>query len=238
MRFRYKPWALPEIEASPFVCTNPEEYKNNWSSFFDNPELPLSLELGCGKGRFLQELSQSRPDYNYLGIDIEILAVAKANRLIAPLKPKNARLLNYDISKIYDYFAENEASEIFINFANPWPKTRHNKRRLTHPRQLIQYRKILKDYGEIWFKTDDQELYEKSLEYFELMNFKILNSTESLVTDSSKDPRSILTEYEERWRNDGINIKAIYVQKLPGNEEELAEIAKNYKDERDPKFRD
>ena len=96
----------------------------------------------------------------------------------------------------------------------------------------------MKDYGEIWFKTDDQELYEKSLEYFELMNFKILNSTENLVTDSNQDPRSILTEYEERWRNDGINIKAIYVQKLPGNEEELAEIARNYKDERDPKFRD
>lgn len=230
MRSRFKPWALPEIEASEYVCMDPEEFKANWGSFYANPELPLSLELGCGKGRFISTISKNRPYYNYLGVDIDNLTLAKANRKLLADKPTNARLLRHDISKIDGYFGEEEVSEIFINFPNPWPKRRQKKRRLTHPKQLVQYRLFLKESGQIWFKTDDQDLYEASLEYFPLMGFKILSHTDNLITEEGEDPRSILTEYEERWRGQGMNIKAIYVEKEAADEEQLREIAENYED--------
>lgn len=230
MRVRYKAWALPEIEASPYVSMDPAEHKHNWSKFFENPDLPLSVELGTGLGRFISEIAETRPEYNYLGIDIENLAVAHANRKITAKKLGNARLLRFDISKIGEYFAEDEVSEIFINFPNPWPKRRQKKRRLTHPRQLVQYRNFLKDGSEIWFKTDDTDLYEASLEYFPHMGFEILAHTDNLITEDKQDPRSIMTEYEERWRGKGIKIKAIQVKKLAGDNAEFEKIAMAYKD--------
>lgn len=230
MRARFKPWALPEIEVSEYVCMDADEYKANWSAFFEDSSLPLSLELGCGKGRFITKISQNRPNYNYLGVDIDNLTLAYANRKVEEIKPTNARLLKHDIANIDGFFGENEVSEIFINFPNPWPKKRQKKRRLTHPKQLVQYRLFLKEAGQIWFKTDDQDLYEASLEYFPLMGFKILDNTDNLITDEGEDPRSILTEYEERWRGEGVKIKAIYVEKVAADEDELREIAANYKD--------
>ena len=230
MRFRYKPWVQPELEASPIVCMDSEKHKNNWSQFFENPELPLSLELGCGKGRFISALAKTRPSYNYLGIDMETHALIYAKQKLETEHLGNARLLWHDISKSADFFADGEASEIFINFPNPWPKKRQQKRRLTHPRQLIQYRKYLKMGGEIWFKTDDQDLYEASLIYFPLMGFEILDSTENLQSDINSDPRNIMTEYEERWRKAGIKIKAIYAKKVPADEIELGKILENFQD--------
>lgn len=230
MRYRFKPWALPQLKASPYVCTKPEEYKGRWQKFFKDENKDLSLELGSGNGRFILNIAQARPKYNYLGIDIEPLVLAHTDTKLKELGLDNCRLLYLNINKIKDYFSKDEVSELFINFPNPWPKRRQNKRRLTHPRKLIQYRGFLKDNALVYFKTDSLDLYKDSLKYFEEMGFEILKHSDQLLTEDMNDEKAIMTEYEERWRKAGKDIKAIVARKVKADEEQLKLKAKNYID--------
>ena len=137
--------------------------------------------------------------------------MAQGARELKELALPNAMLLIADLDYASDYFAANEVSSISINFCNPWPKRRHQKRRLTHPRKLKQYRTFLKDGGLLHFKTDDADLYQASLDYFPSCGFDIVRKTSDLKPE--EDPSGIITEYEERWRKEGIKIKAIEVVK-------------------------
>ena len=109
-----------------------------------------------------------------------------------------------NISGIEEVFEEDEVSGIFINFCNPWPKERHKKRRLTHPRFLSMYKKFLKDQGEIWFKTDDKGLFEESLDYFKESGFQVIYHTFDLHNSDFKE--NIMTEYEEKFSSKGMKI--------------------------------
>ncbi len=209
MRFRYKEWAIPEMEQSPFVAIDLEPWQGKFPTFFAAPQKPLYLELGCGKGRYLLDLAEKFPEHNYLGIDSEANALIAAKRNLEEKALPNCRLARFDITYIDRYFSEEQVQGLYINFPNPWPKKRHHKRRLTHPRKLVLYRSFLRDGASIWFKTDDEELYEASLRYFPDFGFEIAQHTADLIWQEG----DLMTEYEEKWRAREIPIKYIEARK-------------------------
>ena len=165
MRIRYKKWARPELEECKFYIDNPEEVKGKWKSLFKNPDLPLNLELGCGKGQFISYLASENLNQNYIAIDLvdakrNVEQVYKEKNI----EPENVILTRFDIDRILLILSEEDKIDrIYINFCNPWPKGKHRKKRLTHTRQLEKYKTFLKEDGEIYFKTDDDDLFNSSL---------------------------------------------------------------------------
>ncbi|NFO04302.1 tRNA (guanosine(46)-N7)-methyltransferase TrmB [Clostridium botulinum] len=211
MRMRKKPWARPELESCNFFIVNPKENKGKWKESFNN-ENPIYLELGCGKGVFVAVHGSNNENINYIAIDIkdEVLGLAKRNIEKAYNEKNkelnNIKLMAQEIGLINEMLDENDKiSRIYINFCNPWPKKKHKKRRLTHTRQLIQYRNFLKENGEIWFKTDDDELFEESLEYFKEGKFRIEYITYNLHTSGFEG--NIQTEHERMFTEQGIKTK-------------------------------
>ena len=220
MRIRYKKWARPELEASEFYIDNPEEYKGKWKETFNNKENPIHLELGCGKGQFISQLASNNLDKNYIAIDLvdAMLGLAKRNveqvYLEKNMKPENVKLTRYDIERILNIFEEkDEIERIYINFCNPWPKGKHRKKRLTHTRQLEKYKEFLVPNGEIYFKTDDEDLFNSSLIYFEESGFEILNKTYDLHNEPIFE-HNIETEHEKMFSEQGIKIKALIAKKI------------------------
>ena len=215
MRIRYKKWARPELEASSFYVDNPEEFKGKWKTRFKNPDLPLNLELGCGKGQFIAELASNNQDQNYIAIDLVDAMLGLAKRNVEQIykekniEPENVILTRFDIDRILLILSEEDKIDrIYINFCNPWPKGKHRKKRLTHTRQLEKYKIFLKQDGEIYFKTDDNDLFNSSLNYFEEAGFEIIKKTYDL--HSAPDFwYNIETEHEKMFSEKGIKIKAL-----------------------------
>jgi len=202
MRLRKKYWARPEMEASHIVITDQYAHKGTWSEEFKNDN-EIYLELGCGKGKFISEKSRRDPNINFIGIDLkdEVLVFALRKVIeVRGIKEKedvNVRLMPLNIMLIDDVFTKDEISRVYINFCNPWPKDRHNKRRLTHTKFLTSYKKFLKPGSEIWFKTDDFDLFQNSIEYFNECGFEILFLTYDLHNSDFKD--NVVTEYEAKF---------------------------------------
>ena len=188
-----------------------ENFKNNWRKFFDENNLSrkLFVELGTGKGDFITQLAEKNPEINFLGLEMEREVILKAARKIQEKNLKNVRLALFDINKISEIFAENEIDRIFINFCDPWPKKRHAKRRLTHINFLEMYKKILKNGGEIHFKTDNRGLFDFSLEQFELANLNVRDVNFDL--HANEPPENIRTEYENKFSALGSKINRCVV---------------------------
>lgn len=229
MRLRKKHYAIPEMQASPHAITSMEEKDLEWHDYFTAPDQPLSIELGTGRGRFLVEMATKHPERNYLGIDIEANAAILAKRAIHDRALKNTLLLIHDITRLEGIFPKNFCDQLFIHFPNPWPKKRHFKRRLTHPRQLVQYHTFLKDDAKLYFKTDDPSLYEATMAYLPRFGFAIDFHTEDLTVEQNF--HGIITEYEEKWRGQGIKIKAIQATKNNVSPQELEERLKVFLEE-------
>ena len=189
-----------------------EEFKNNWRKFFDENDLSreLHVELGTGKGDFITQLAEKNPDKNFLGLEVEREVILKAARKIQEKNLKNVRLVLFDINRISEIFAENEIDRIYINFCDPWPKKRHAKRRLTHINFLEMYKKILKSGGEIFFKTDNRDLFDFSLEQFEIAGLKVRDVNFDLHSD--EPPENIRTEYENKFSALGTKINSCVIQ--------------------------
>ena len=190
MRIRFKPWARPELEQSKFYIANPEDKKGKWKEIFLNKENPLYLELGCGKGKFIANMAVNHPEINYIAIDLVDAMLGLAKRNIETMYKENKKEINnvlitrFDIERILLIFDKQDSIDrIYINFCNPWPKGKHRKKRLTHTRQLEKYKQFLKENGEIYFKTDDNDLFESSIKYFEESGFKILMKTYDLHSE-------------------------------------------------------
>ena len=216
MRIRFKPWARPELEASYFYEDIPENYIGKWKEKFKNPNQPLHIELGCGKGSFISELAFRNQDINYIAIDLVDAMLGLAKRKVeekyneSNIKVDNLILVRYDIERINNIInIEDEVKRIYINFCNPWPKAKHKKKRLTHTRQLEHYKEFLKQGNEIYFKTDDDGLFDDSLKYFEEAGLEILSKTFDLHNDDILDGKNIVTEHEKMFSDEGIKIKAL-----------------------------
>ncbi len=215
MRIRYKKWARPELEASKFYIDNPEEFKGKWKELFEKKQNPIHLELGCGKGQFISNLAVRNLDINYIAIDLVDAMLGLAKRNVEQvyeennIEPNNIILTRFDIERILLILEENDRIErIYINFCNPWPKGKHRKKRLTHTRQLEKYKKFLVENGEIYFKTDDDDLFNSSLGYFKESGFEIISKTYDLHKESIFE-NNIETEHEKMFSEQGIKIKAL-----------------------------
>lgn len=212
---RRKPWARPELEVCPFFVGQPCEWKGRWQQWFPKPA-PLHLELGCGKGTFLAELAFQHPQVNYLGIDIssDILGVARRNiqkRFDAGERSvENVALTAHDIERILLMMDGQDVVErLYINFCNPWPKGKHQKKRLTHTNQLERYKTFLADGAQLHFKTDDDALFLSTQRYCRESGFEVVWKTADLhhAVDSPQVP--ITSEHEDRFTLQNIPIKAL-----------------------------
>lgn len=215
MRIRFKAWARPELEASSFYRDNPEELKNNWIKEFKNQENPIHLELGCGKGQFIAQKAIQNPEINYIAIDLVDAMLGLAKRNVEEVFKENNKeidnviLTRFDIERIPLLLGEKDnIKRIYINFCNPWPKGKHRKKRLTHTRQLEKYKEFLANDAEIYFKTDDDDLFRASLGYFEEAGFEIINKTYDLHSEPIWE-NNIETEHEKMFSKQGIKIKAL-----------------------------
>ena len=218
MRIRFKKWARPELEASKFYIDNPEELKGKWKGKFENNN-PIHLELGCGKGQFISKLAVENQNINYIAIDLVDAMLGLAKRNVEKeynernIEPKNILLTRFDIERIGLILdKKDEIERIYINFCNPWPKGKHRKKRLTHSRQLEKYKEFLQENGEVFFKTDDEDLFNSSLIYFEESGFEIIKKTYDLHTERIFE-KNIETEHEKMFSEQGIKIKALIAKR-------------------------
>lgn len=215
MRIRYKKWARPELEASSFYENEPEKYKGKWREHFKNEESPFMIELGCGKGQFISKIAVENQNVNYLAIDLVDAMLGLAKRNVEQeykevnIEPNNVMLTRFDIERINLILdKKDEVERIYINFCNPWPRGKHRKKRLTHSKQLEKYKEFLKPNAEVYFKTDDDELFDASLTYFEESGFEIIKKTYNLHQESIFE-KNIETEHEKMFSEQGIKIKAL-----------------------------
>ena len=225
MRIRHKPYARTELAAWPRHINDPAAQKNHWRDVFTHPAQPLFLELGCGKGSFLAKQALQAPQHNFLGIDLKSEMLIVGKRYIehafteAGRDMGNIALAPFDIERADLIFGAADCIErIYINFCNPWYKSGHSKHRLTHPRQLIQYRHFLRPDGELYFKTDDIPLYNDSLRYFEMCGFSL--QWESRDLHREEPLWNIRTEHEEMFSAKGKPIHACIVQMVPAKLDE------------------
>lgn len=210
MRIRHKPWARPELAASPLFVDDPTAQKGGWHNAFCNPSRPLHLELGCGKGGFIAQMAVLHPEVNFLAVDVksEMLGFTrrKVEQAFAEVHrtPDNVLLCAFDIERLPLILDETDtASRIYINFCNPWPKIKHHKKRLTHPRQLYNYKTFLAHGGELWLKTDDAPLFLATRRYLEQSG----GFTVAFLTDDlhhSGFTQSIPTEHERMFTEQGL----------------------------------
>lgn len=213
-----------ELEASGKFIVHPDRMIGHWRDLFDEPERPLYLELGCGKGGFISQAAERNPQINYLGIDMTDVVLAHARRKIDAAGADNARITAWDIERIEKILSpEDRIERIYINFCNPWPKRKHHKKRLVHPRRLTDYRKFLAPGSEIHFKTDDVELYEAALEYFPHSGFEILSATDDLYADLPEE--NIATEHEKMYLEAGKPIHQIIARMIESDDAESQKTA-------------
>lgn len=222
MRIRKKKWAEPELSVCNFYVKNPEENAGKWMQAFKK-EQPLYLEIGCGKGGFAGQLALKNPDKNIIALDIKVDMLGVGRRTIVKLFEDagktqdditNLLLVKYNVEMLDKIItADDKIDRLFINFCNPWPRAKHKKRRLTYYKKLEMYKTFLKPDSEIRFKTDDDELFDESLEYFEQSGYEILYLTRDLHASDVTD--NIETEHEKMFSEKGIKIKYLIARQKP-----------------------
>ncbi|MBM7838410.1 tRNA (guanine-N7-)-methyltransferase [Alkalihalobacillus xiaoxiensis] len=185
------------------VIQNPASFQGKWKDVFEKNQ-PLHIEVGTGKGQFITNMAIQNPTINFIGVERyeSVLLTAMEKAELAGLK--NLKFLGQDVKNLNQFFAENEVDRLFINFTDPWPKSRHEKRRLTYKTFLAIYKQVLKKDGEIHFKTDNQGLFEYSLHSMSTFGLSLKNV--SLDLHNSAIENNIMTEYEERFSEKGMRI--------------------------------
>ena len=199
MRARKKKNGTKRLEAvSEYFITKP----------YLSPDKKTYVEIGCGKGKFIIENAEKNPDIDYIAVekvpDVILLAAEKAKERDI----KNIKFLICDAKELAELFDENSVDLIYLNFSDPWPKAKHYKRRLTYKTFLDVYRKILKNEGAIFFKTDNIGLFEFSLEQFTLDKWNLKNVTYDLHNSEFAED-NIMTEYEKNFSEKGFNINRL-----------------------------
>ncbi len=201
MRMRNKPWADEYIkENNDIVPENPTSFKGQWNTVFPK-EQPIHLEIGTGKGQFIAGMAKQHPDVNFIGLELAKSVIVTAIDKVKEKEVPNVRLVNYNAQNLAELFAKHEVEQIYLNFSDPWPKNRHEKRRLTFKTFLQQYEDILIPNGDIVLKTDNQKLFEYSLVSFSQYGMKLEEVT--LDLHALDDPFNVMTEYEEKFSKKG-----------------------------------
>lgn len=205
MRLRNIPRAEGTIQAHPAVVKRPEAQKGCWRQVFGNKH-PMHIEIGMGKGRFLLTMALKYPEINFVGIErytsVLLRAVEKFDTEEFNML-KNVRFICMDARDVENVFAQNEVEKIYLNFSDPWPKARHEKRRLTSEEFLERYEKILTPGGKVEFKTDNTELFNFSLEQVRNTGWVLEHYTYDLHHHEIMNEGNVKTEYEEKFSAKG-----------------------------------
>lgn len=196
MRMRKMKNLQPRLAAAgEYRIENPEDYRGRWRSLLPEAR-ELRVEVGCGKGKFTVETAQAEPDVLIIALERVPEAMVIGMEQAKKLGLKNVWFVSMDVAAIDEYFAESEVDLLYINFCDPWPRSKNAKRRLTFHTFLEKYRHILRLGGQIHFKTDNARLFEWSLEEFAAYGFPVRNVTRNLHENG---PVGIMTGYEEKF---------------------------------------
>lgn len=201
MRMRKKKNCAARIERCGDIrITDPQNHKGKWSEVFGNDN-PIHVEIGCGKGSFVVGMAKLHTDVNFIAIEkVEDVIVMAMEKAIAN-EVSNVRFMDLDAERIEEFFEKGEIKRIYLNFSDPWKKSKQAKRRLTHKNFLDRYKKVLNSGDYIWFKTDNRKLFEFSLNSFCDENFRLQNIT--LDLHDSGFEGNVITEYEQRFMDLG-----------------------------------
>ena len=186
--------------------------KGHWAEVFGNDH-PLQIEIGMGKGTFLMRMAKRYPGINFVGIEKYSSVLLRAIQKMDAEPLPNVKLIRMDAEYIEDVFASGEVDRIYLNFSDPWPKEKHARRRLTSRQFLARYGNILKEDGQVEFKTDNEDLFAFSLEEVPEAGWQILEETRDLHADPSMNEGNIMTEYEERFSANGKKICKMIIRR-------------------------
>ena len=197
---------------SSFLIREPREFKGKWKEVFGNDN-PIYLEIGCGKGKFIFTHASQNPDRNYIAIEGQENVALRALEKAEQGGLENLRIFMDFVNDLKDYFEEGELTGIYLNFSDPWPKARHAKRRLTYNKRLLNYKEVIGKDGLIEFKTDNDNLFEFSLEEIQLAGLEMLEMTRDLHSEEcGYKSKEVTTEYEDKFRNGGKNINYVKIR--------------------------
>jgi tRNA (guanine-N7-)-methyltransferase len=173
----------------------PQNMQGEWNTFFNNQN-PVVLELACGRGEYTAALAQLYPGTNYIGVDVKGNRIYIGAKKCLTLQLNNAAFLRTQIEMLDTYFAKDEVSEIWITFPDPHLRTSHAKKRLTHPRFLRLYKKILKQDGFIHLKTDSPDLYRFTKRVIGLYKLDLIEDLDNAAEQTNREDLKIKTYYE------------------------------------------
>ena len=207
MRLKNIPGAKEAVQKSEYVVQDPQALRGRWHEFFGK-DAPLYIEVGMGKGRFIMEMARKHPDICLIGIEmydsVLLRALQKKQELEeAGILLPNLKFIRVDARLLPEIFGKNEVDRIYLNFSDPWPKARHDKRRLTSRVFLQRYDQILKPDGKVEFKTDNRTLFGFSLEEATEAGWTIEQHTFDLHHDPEMCEDNVMTEYEEKFSSLG-----------------------------------
>jgi tRNA (guanine-N7-)-methyltransferase len=202
MRLRNVPGSREAIADNNMAVNEPTELKGKWKEEFGNDN-PIRIEIGMGKGKFITTLAMENPDINYIGIEKYSSVLIRAIERCEEIEVPNLRFIRMEAEYICDVFEKGEVDRIYLNFSDPWPKDRHAKRRLTSKQFFERYDVILKKDGIVEFKTDNDLLFQFSLEQVPEAGWELIEQTWDLHNDERLMQGNVMTEYESKFSQMG-----------------------------------
>ena len=208
MRARKKKNCEARVNACSDLLVSEPSQMNDYKS-----KLPAEIEIGCGKGGFICELAKRNPDKFYFAVELVTDVLVTALERARDEEITNVRFLNVNALRLPEFFAEGEISKIYLNFSDPWPKSRHDKRRLTYREFLKTYNKFLAKGGLLVMKTDNDNLFDFTLEELPEADFR-LDVLSRDLHNSEYNEGNIMTEYEKNFSEKGVPIKYLRATNL------------------------
>lgn len=208
MRVHKKKHGTERLEACGNIVIKDLRVEGSTSQQLFGNDNPLRLEIGCGKGDFIVGTAAKEPDVNFLAIEKVSDVLVTAAEKVKESGLTNVRVCCVDAKELTEIFAPGSIDRIYLNFSDPWPKSRHEKRRLTYRTFLAIYKQLLREGGAIYFKTDNRPLFDFSLEEFAAFGIR----TEKLTFDlhnSEYNEGNVMTEYEKRFSSMGVPINRV-----------------------------
>lgn len=209
MRLRNVKGANEIIEKSNYIIKDYKKYKGKFKEIFNNKN-EIHIEIGMGKGDFIIEMALQNPNINFIGIEKFDSVMVRAVQKLEGLEIKNLKLIRMDALEIDEVF-DKEINTIYLNFSDPWPKERHEKRRLTSEVFLKKYDTIFNNKKTIIQKTDNRKLFEYSIMTLNNYGYQIDELSLDLYKDDIKN--NVQTEYEKKFVELGNVIYKISVHK-------------------------
>ncbi len=171
---------------------------------------PIEMDVGCGKGGFITTLAKQNPDKNYIAVEMMENIILLAAETAQRENLKNLKFINTGAEYLPRYIPKNSISAIYLNFSPPYPNKSYANRRLTNARYLGVYDGLIKDNATIYQKTDDKDFFDYSYKSFQDYGYTV---TDLYTSEFSKEYKSVITEYENKFRAQGMPIYGLYAQK-------------------------